>query len=307
MIRINLLPEKEVKRRRVVEGAAPARQVSPLATLVILALFALIGGFYYFGVRARLYPRRTSEQKLRTELERVTDDIEKRYKSVTDLQKLDSISKSMLDIVYALDPEDRLLWSEKLNQLSDLVPENVYISHISVSETIAKKETAGSQRQRGQWLAEQKAKGKVKRPAGKAIGEPVVIYYPEITQTLQVQAIAHSENDAERIRLINEFHDNLTKGVNEQAKTKTNFMKGFTGQIEIGDIAPKVVGGRGVAEFSFSMKTKPTAAKDSGTTEGLLGVITKTRPRTSEKEEPTEKGGTKPERRPAREEKEVFE
>ena len=53
------------------------------------------------------------------------------------------------------------------------------------------------------------------------------------------------------------------KGANEQAKVvKSDFMKGFTSTIEIGDVAPQNVGGRNVAMFSFTLKTKLNAPKD---------------------------------------------
>jgi Tfp pilus assembly protein PilN len=262
MIRINLLPEKEVKRRRAVERVVPARQVSPLTILILAAMFALIGGYYYFGIQRRLSAKQKTERDLRSQVESRDSEIQKLQKGAMELQQVERITKSMLDIVYALDPEDRLLWSEKLNQLSDLVPGNVFIMHLTVSEAITKEETAGSRRQRTAWLNEQKTKAKSKKPPKAGETAPPPIYYPKIIQTLLIQSVAYSENDAERIRLINEFHDNLMNGFNGQAKIKADFMKGFTGQIEIGDVIPRVVGGRTVAEFSFTLKSKPTEARD---------------------------------------------
>ena len=160
MIRINLLPEKEAKRRRAAERAVPARQISPLTLLVLAAMFGAIGSYYYFGIKKRQSGVQSVARDLRTEGERLDTEIEKRKKSAAELQKVESISKSMLDIVYALDPEDRLLWSEKINQLSDLVPANVYVTNLTVTEAIAKKETAGSRRQRSEWQKEQAVKSK---------------------------------------------------------------------------------------------------------------------------------------------------
>jgi len=269
MIRINLLPEKEVKQRRAAERIGPARQVSPLTMLIIAAVVVLLGSFYYFGVQRRVASRKVAEDSLNEQVNRLTKEIAKRKEGAMKLQEAERITKSMLDIVYALDPENRLLWSEKLNQLSDLLPQNVYISRLIVTEAVSKKETASSKRQHDQWVAEQKAQGK--KTTGKAAqaGAPPTVYYPEIVQTLQLTGIAYSESDSERIRLINEFYNNLLRGSNEAAKISADFMKGFAKQIDFGGAIPRVVGGRGIAEFSFTLRSKPTAPKDLGTSEPL--------------------------------------
>jgi Tfp pilus assembly protein PilN len=261
MIRINLLPEKEIKRRRA-ERAAPTGQFSGLTMAIVAAIFALIGGYYYFGIYRRQATVASAARVQRNRRDLLDTQIEKRQRSAQELQKVERLSKSMLDIVYALDPEDRLLWSEKINQLSDLIPTNVYVTNLTVTEAILKKETAGSKRLLADWQrdAAGKAKSKAQQKVAEA-GRPATIFYPEIVQTLQIQAIASSENDAERIRLINEFYDNLKKGMN--AKIKADFMKGFMDRIEIGDVAPRAMGGRNVADFSFTLKTKPTGARDT--------------------------------------------
>jgi len=263
MIRINLLPEKEVKRRRAAEVAVPARRVSPPTILILVAMFALLGGYYYLGIHKRLTAAQRTERDRRSKKENLDTEIEKRQKGALELQKVENLTKSMLDIVYSLDPEDRLLWSQKLNQISDLVPANVWVTGVTITESIAKKETAGSKRQRKQWELDQLAKGKVKKGGRKGLeGGPPQVFYPEISQSLQIHAIAYSETDAERIRLINEFHANLFKGVNEQARLRDDFTRGFRPGIDIGPISPRIVGGRNVADFSFTLKTIPTVPKD---------------------------------------------
>jgi len=261
MIRINLLPEKETKkRRRVVERPTPQRKVSPLTVLVALLIVAAIAGYYYYGIRRPLAAKHKRKTELELKIKNLDKQIAKIRDSVAGLKAAESITKDMLNIVYALDPPDRILWSEKLNQISDLVPDNVYITRITVTETIKKKETLESQKRRREWAAAHK-KRKGRRKSATTEKAPAPVYYPEITQTLTIRAIAYSENESDRIRLINEFYDNLMSGTNPQAKISEDFMKGFKGTIEYGDIAPKVVGGRQVAEFSFKLRTKPTAPK----------------------------------------------
>lgn len=257
MIRINLLPEKEVKRRRL-GPAGPARQVSPLTILIAGAVVALLGGYYYLGVRRPLVQRRADERALVQRLEVLDKEIEQHREGVAELKAARSISESMLEIVWALDPDDRLVWSEKLNDLSDLVPDGVYMTRLTVKESIKKAETFESQRRRKEYREKHEAEQKgAKRRAAPLPGEPVPIFYPEITQTLTIQAIAYSESEPERIRLMSQFYDNLMSGTNPKNSAKVAFMKGFTGAIDYGAFAPRVVGGRNVAEFSFTLETKP--------------------------------------------------
>ncbi|KPL12987.1 hypothetical protein AMJ85_00665 [candidate division BRC1 bacterium SM23_51] len=263
MIRINLLPEKEVKRRRAARPAVPARQVSPLTILIAVAVVAVLGGYYHVGVRRPLIEKRAEEVKLESELGKVNKDIEGLRKGVAELKAAESISKSMLEIAHALDPEDRLLWSEKLNQFSDLAPDNVFITRVTVAESITKTETFESERRRKEWRERQKTKAKAKRRKGELPGEPTPIYYPQIMQTLTIEAIAHAETESERIRLMSQFHDNLLSGTNAKGRIETDFMKGFTGRIEWGSFDQEVVGGRSVAKFSFTLTTRPTSPKSA--------------------------------------------
>ncbi len=269
MIRINLIPEKAGARPAAAPTRArPDEAVSPLTYLIVLAIVAAIAGYYYFFVYQRLNSKRLEAANAENKVTAITKQIDALREGAEELRKVSSISQSMLDIIYAIDSEDRILWAEKLNQLSDLIPDSVYIRRITVSEQIAKVETAESKKQRTEWQAKQKTKGKVRKGAT-AEGAPTPIYYPQITQELKIYGLTYSENEAERIRLINEFYDNLKTGTNKDIKA--NFLKGFTGQIVYGDVAPNIVGGRPVAEFSFTLKTLPTSPRKavaSGTASG---------------------------------------
>ncbi|MCX8036521.1 MAG: hypothetical protein N3D11_05600 [Candidatus Sumerlaeia bacterium] len=288
MIRINLIPEKAGAR----PAAAPTRvrpdeAVSPLTYLIVLAIVAAIGGYYYFFVYQRVNAKRLEAANAESKVKAITKEIDSLRESAEELRKAESISQSMLDIVYAIDSEDRVLWAEKLNQLSDLIPDSVYIKRITVSEQIAKVETAESKKQRAEWQAKQKTKGKVKKGATPE-GAPTPIFYPQITQELKIYGLTYSENEAERIRLINEFHDNLKSGINKDVKV--DFLKGFVGQISYGDVAPNIIGGRPVAEFSFTLRTKPTSPRKAV----AAGTATGAKAESAEPEKaPRKTGGSK--------------
>jgi len=261
MIRINLLPEKEGARPAAKAKVVSEDQVSPLTYLIIVVLVAAIGGYYYMFAYRRVSAKRVKAAEVKHQVDVAAKQVES-FPDVGELKKAERITKSMLDVVYALDSPDRVLWSQKLNALSDLIPENVFLKRLTVSETINKVETADSVQRRKDWEAEQKGKVKAGRGRrGVPAGSPAQIFYPQITQELRIYGIAYSENEAERIRLINELHDNLMSGVNAPAKVKTDFMKGFSGEIAYGDVTPNAIGGRPVAEFSFNLKTTATGPK----------------------------------------------
>lgn len=259
MIKINLIAEAEAKPRRA--ARAPS-QYSPLTILIAIAVAAALFGYYYLGIKRPLNARRQQASALKSEVDRLTKSIEEKQQKVAGLKELQDISESMLEIVNALDPEDRILWSEKLNQISDLVPDNVYITRIQLTEKVTKRETAASKRARAEWEAQQKGKRKGRR-RGTVPGAPKPVYYPEIVHTLVITAIADSESENERLRLMNQFHDNLASGTNPKTKVQCDFLKGFQKVINYGRYQQRLIGDREVAEFSFTLKTKPTSPKKS--------------------------------------------
>jgi len=266
MIRINLLPEKEVKRgRRRAEAAAPSAQSSPLVLLILLALIAGVGGYYYYYVRLPLVEARDAEAQLQKEIRDIDAELDKRRTTVAMLKEIQSAGANLLEVVQALDPDERILWSEKMNYLTDLKPDNVFVTQITVDERIENKETPSSVRRRDEARVRIEA-AKAKAKANEKVDErlPDQTFYPEITQTLSIKGIAYSENQAERIRLINEFYDNLQKGRNERKNKDltVDFMHGFKDNIEFPSFTPQVVGERNVAEFTFTLETIPTGPKE---------------------------------------------
>lgn len=261
MIRINLLPVKDTKKRRTVARSAPSSQVSPLTILIIVLLAGVLGGYYYFMVRKPLIEKRDTRNTWVKKVDDLNSELKGLRGKVGSLKKLDAMSESMLDIVDALDPEDRILWSEKLNQISDLIPENVYIYRLTVTEEIKRVETAGSKRRQKTYQEELTAwKKDQSKPKPEA---PEPIYYPEVKQILTIYGIAYSESEPERIRLINSFWDNLKNGINPKTKVQAHFMDGFLGTITYGVVETKNYGGRQVADFSFRIETRPTSPNRS--------------------------------------------
>jgi len=250
MLRINLLPEQETRRRREVV-AAPAG-ISPLTILIIVVYSSLVGGYFYFGVRRPLMNLRQQERTLKEKVDGLDKGIKAYQADSEKLGRIQYMARLMSDIVEALDPPDRLLWSKKLNQISDLKPENVYVSLIRMTEEIT-----------------EEAKGKpkaAKAPAAKeaAATATAQLLFPPTFQRLEVRAVTDTENASEVFRLQREFHDNLKTGVNKRDNLTTDFFESFD-RIEPGNVTRPEVGGRSAYEFSFTLTAKPLIPKTLAT------------------------------------------
>ena len=266
MIRINLLPTKQTKTRATVERTSSGSQVSPVTLLIIVAVVAVLGGWWYLLIQKPKMAKSGERNTLAAEVKSIDTEITDLRERVVPLKKMDAIGESMLDIVNALDPDDRLLWSAKLNQISDLIPDNVYITRLTVTEEIRKVETAGSKRRRTQYDEKMKT---WTRNQGPKPTPPPQIFYPEVTQTLTIYGIAYSQSEPERIRLINSFWDNLKNGHNPKTNVQVGFMDGFLGTINYGVVETKDYGGRRVADFSFTIRTQPTGPANATATGGV--------------------------------------
>jgi Tfp pilus assembly protein PilN len=261
MIRINLMPERDVRRRRTRARAAPTRQVSPLTILAIAALVVVAAGYYYTQIYRPINQLEREKESKANKLAKVNRDIEALEPKVETLKEAALITDALLKVVYALDPVDRLLWSRKLNQVSDLVPDNVYIVRIGVTEDIKRQEAKSSKQRVDDWEAAQK-KGRKKRGRAKAKTKagpkPESIYFPVITQTLRLTGVAYSDNPDDLIPLINQFYKNLKEGSNAQTGVRHEFMRGFRPTIDYGSFIPQKLGGRQVLRFDFTLTTVPT-------------------------------------------------
>lgn len=122
MIEINLLPEDLKRTSRVNRGAGQR----PLILLVVL-LAAVAGGMGYFRV-AHLSPRRAAHEALASRLaglRKQADELATLERSIKHVEK----RKRALATLY----QSRYLWAEKLDQLIDIIPPNVWLRSAKLS------------------------------------------------------------------------------------------------------------------------------------------------------------------------------
>lgn len=251
MIRINLLPVSEKKRRalrRTPEGREPGIAgpgVSPFTIIILVICFALVAVLAYLIYMQKVEDERLLQEK-RDQVKYYEDEISKIQKDYVAIKKLLDLTTNQIEILRALDPPNRILWSEKLNMLAELVPDGIYLTRIKVDEEVKEVETEDSKRQYKQWL-----------DGGKKGARPPAIKKPIITQTLYLYGISRAELPEDRLRLISSFSEALKtfSWKNREGEVRS-FFEHFAGEIDTSELVVTRIEGVSVTQFTFIMKTK---------------------------------------------------
>lgn len=253
MIEINLLPETERKGRAKAPGAGAGRS-SGMEGFAILALAGLMtvvvatGGLYS---RSKIKAAERKVQQRRSELARIESEIQKNQKEAQQIRRMRDVLNNQWELLQALDPPDRLLWSEKMDMLANLMPANVFLSEIGVKENIVEVETQASIANRKKWEANKKQGPK-----------PPVIKKPIITYTLGLKGLTTGSDNVEQFDNVLKFHQALVSYKRADAKgVQRRFMQGFDPNIEFETVRATLYQGFPVNEFSFKLKTKPAAER----------------------------------------------
>lgn len=139
MIEINLLPEeltkKKGKKRRQLELSLPKISHKPIL-IGVGAIFALA----YLGVLTFSTLRNHSLNKLNTEWQSLQKQKEALDKLKADIKDLEMKNASMEELV-----NNKFIWASKMNQISDCLPEGVWLNSFSISKT----KIAGRKKGRG--------------------------------------------------------------------------------------------------------------------------------------------------------------
>ena len=125
MIRINLLPpELRKKKRKRVVTFEPAQTL--LVIIVVCELAACMGAYVAISMKAG---------KRQRELNSISAEIARLQKEVEYVTRLENNAKDLQQKVQIIDNLmfSRMLWSKKLNGLSNLLPENTWFTAFSIS------------------------------------------------------------------------------------------------------------------------------------------------------------------------------
>ncbi len=252
MIRINLLPPElsRAKRGRVKLGVPPS--ATALIFLILIPLYAAIVVFGWCCYNKKVKDDRAVSDLKRTR-EEIKGQVAQKMSEFKDLLELKTLLANQLEILDALNPETRLLWSEKLRMISALIPEGVYLTNVSVTEHIGERETDESIERRRTWTE-----------SGQKGAPPPVINKPIITQTLYITGITCADDQEQRLMHIIRLHDAMKSYSARGLDGKMHrFMDNFGDLIRIDPTFVDTVAGRTINRFRLILKTQPFTTADS--------------------------------------------
>lgn len=253
MIRLNLLPEEAQGRRTMVArwtsgtGEGPRQTTAPLVWLIVLPSLLLAvgvtGGIYYQDVLAPQREREAAKKNLDA-LSAEVADLQSRYAHLREASERYQRQVQVIDILM---PPNRILWSEKFNQISQCVPDNVYLTRLQVTETVREVETAESAQAHTAWE---------QTPQNRRGPEPARVMVPSIVQTLNIEGISYAQQRERRIQLVLDFWNNLVNhaGVGRHGETR-RFMDQFAGAPRIEYNESRDVAGVEVNAFRMVIQT----------------------------------------------------
>ncbi|MFP4381625.1 MAG: PilN domain-containing protein [Candidatus Sumerlaeia bacterium] len=273
MIKINLLPPELQSKKKGASAKAPKGPTSPktvqlligLVALAFLAAWVLFGYFFAYAKITDAQDRADIVQAKVKKLEKSVENNLAQYKNEYEQWK---VTQEQLEIVNELMPEDRILWSAKLNMLANMVPQDIYLVDIELDENIKLVETEQSKKDRAEYekrkkevdaMEEGSAKTKAKRELGE---EPEVRKKPLITQTLTVKAVTELANlGTNRLQKVIEFREAMQNASMENAQGETIYFRDHFTQTGERDTSLKIEPGvmteeilDGVPVWSFELK-----------------------------------------------------
>lgn len=255
MIEINLLPETERKGRATAAARKPGAAAGGagkegLAVLAFAALMtvAVVAGGLFAHSKVRAAEQQVAAK--RQELKKVENEIQKHAKEARQIRRMREVLNNQWEVLQALDPPDRILWAEKLDMLANLMPPNVFLTDVNVTENLVEVETEASIRNRRRWEANQKQGPR-----------PPVIKKPIITYRLILKGLATGSDNVEQFDNVLKFHQALVNHERVDEKgVKRSFMDGFNPNIEFESVRATLYQGFPVNEFSFRMRTIPSSS-----------------------------------------------
>ena len=255
MITINLLDHSNPKGRPGKPAAPGARSSSgggggflTILTLVIAVGLNGAAGYVGFSHYSQARERFTA---VKVEHEKVKAEIAAKETEAESVRKYREVVANQLDVLNSLDPPDRILWAEKLNMLSGLVPTNVFLAEVDVTEKVDMVETEQSKAARAKWQ-------KMKKADKEKTKEPAIVTKPVISYVVKLTGLASGRDNVEQFDNMMKFHQAMTEYqmVGQGGETR-RFMDSFNPNIEFEKVEATVYEGVPVNQFVFKLTTRP--------------------------------------------------
>lgn len=268
MIQINLLDQPGAKTTKVSSAAgsafsAPAKPSgSPAVTVVVLLLAGVLlvvnAGAAYFAYSNVLQSENSLEQ-VKNSQKKLKDEIAHKMSQAEQIRHYREVVSNQMDVLRSLDPPNRILWCEKINELSDLMPPKVFLSEIKVTENSKMVETQQSKDARANWE---------KSPKKSKLPPPPVVQKPVISYDVFVTGLALGRDNVEQMKNVTAFHKALIENSGVDASGKPiHFMDGFNDNIEFESLEATLYEGTPVNKFVFKLTTKPSGEDSPSTGE----------------------------------------
>ncbi|NUP88847.1 MAG: hypothetical protein HUU25_03380 [Candidatus Sumerlaeia bacterium] len=252
MIRLNLLPQDEKGRRSGARHAesrssAPRTGSSPMVYLAVVPALLLAAGAAGYIYHSDVYSVQRERDEMQRSLASLRQEVQQLETQYANLREASRIYEQQVRVLDMLMPRNRILWSEKFEQMSTCIPDNVYLTRIGVDERVTEIRTPESLAEQAAWEA---------APRDERGPAPAPVTVPSIIQTLTIEGIAFAEQTDQRIRLVLDFKDALIAhaSVNEQGQPR-RFMEQFADVPRIEYNRIRDVAGVNVNEFRMVIPT----------------------------------------------------
>ena len=251
MIKVNLLPTDGAKGQKKRQIAAPKPSI--VVVLILAIVYLAVGTEVYVVAKNRLGMFNEKKKKF-DEKEKILKDIEDLEEQFEKLKEIKGLIYNQVEILRALKTSDRILWSEKINMLSAMIPENVYITKMKMKEKQEPIVTQESQEKIKEWETlpeDEKA----------SIPKPEPIFKPLITQTIIIDGISRGGSPEECLVCIVDFQKAMNSYKETRRDGTVSKFRDIFDKIEMGDTYMSAVEDVEVRKFQFILTTQPLVSQ----------------------------------------------